>query len=96
MIHLSQKYFFGVFVGITQHQKEYLVYILITSKICSSHAVIFYENFSSVLEYTSRPYSDALATRPSVVYIPYATLSNEQTWSCGWQAQKPNITAVCL
>ena len=78
MIHLSQKYFFGVFVGITQHQKEYLVYILITSKICSSHAVIFYENFSSVLEYTSLRFSETLIMLQAVSYILYIISSHEK------------------
>ena len=41
MRHQSQKGFGGIFVGITQHQKEYLIYIPITEIIVSSREVIF-------------------------------------------------------
>ena len=37
------------------------------------------KTFSSALAYTSHPYSEALAMQPSVLYIPYDTLSHEQT-----------------
>ena len=33
----------------------------------------------SALAYKSHPYSEALAMRPSVSYIPYATSSHEKT-----------------
>ena len=40
MCHQAQKVFRSIFVGIPQHQKLYLVYVLITRKIISS-----YDNF---------------------------------------------------
>ena len=40
---------------------------------------MFDEIFSSVLAYTSQPYSEAMTMRPEVTYTPYATSSKEQT-----------------
>ena len=40
---------------------------------------MFDESFSSALSYRSRPYSEAMAMRPSVTYTLYATSSKEQT-----------------
>ena len=40
---------------------------------------MFDERTSSALAYTSRPYSEAMVMRPSVMYTPYATSSKEQT-----------------
>ena len=71
--------FHGIFVGIPQHQKGYLVYVPSTIKIISSYNVLFDESFSSALSYTSRPYVEAMAMRPTVTYTPYATSSKEQT-----------------
>ena len=48
-------------------------------EIVSSHDVVFDETYFSVLEYTSRPYSEALAMQLSVLYITYTTSSHEQT-----------------
>ena len=79
MRHQSQKGFCGIFVGITQHQKGYLVYVPSTRKIISSYDVVFDESFSSVLAYTSRPYSEAMDMRSSVTYTPCATSSREKT-----------------
>ena len=45
----------------------------------SSYGVVFDESFSSVLSYTSWPYSEAMAKRPAITYTPYATSSKEQT-----------------
>ena len=56
MRHQAQKGFRGIFVGISQHQKGYLVYIPSTRMIISSYDVVFDESFSSALEYTSQPY----------------------------------------
>ena len=56
MRHQGQKDFRSIFVGIPQHQKGYIVYILSTRKIISSYDVVFDESFSSELAYTSRPY----------------------------------------
>ena len=44
-----------------------------------SYDVKFDESFVSALSYSSRPYAEAMAMRPSVTYTPYATSSNEQT-----------------
>ena len=39
---------------------------------------MFEKNFYSALSYTSRPYAEAMAMRPTVTYTPYATSSKEQ------------------
>ena len=57
MRHQAQKCFRGIFVGITQNQKGYLVYVPSTREIKSSHDVVFYETVSSALAYTSQPYA---------------------------------------
>ena len=79
MCHQAQKGFCGIFVGIPEHQKVYLVYVPSTRKIISSYDVVFDESFSSVLAYMSRPYSEAMYMRPSVTYTPFVTSSREQT-----------------
>ena len=79
MRHQAQKGFCGIFFGIPEHQKGYLVYVPSTRKIISSYDVVFDESFSSALAYTSRPYSEAMAMCPAVTYKPYATSSKEQT-----------------
>ena len=43
MCHQVQKGFGGIFVGIPQYQKGYLVYVPSTRKIISSYDVVFYE-----------------------------------------------------
>ena len=70
MRHQAQKGFRGIFVGIPQHQKGYLVYVYSTRKVISSYDVVFDESFSSALSYTSRPYLEAMAMRPAVTYTP--------------------------
>ena len=75
----SAKGFCGIFAGIPEDQKGYLVYVPSTRKIISSHDVVFDESSSSALSYTSRPYSEAMAMRLAVTYTPYATSSKEQT-----------------
>ena len=55
------------------------MYVLSTRKRISSYDVVFDESFSSVLAYTSRPYSEAMMMRPEVTYTSYATSSKEQT-----------------
>ena len=57
MRHRAQKGFRGIFVGISQHQKGYLVYVPISRNIISSYDVVFDESFSSALAYMSPPYS---------------------------------------
>ena len=79
MNHQAQKGFRGIFVGIPQHQKGYLVYVPSTRKIISSYDVVFDESSSSKLELTPQPYSYAMAMRPDVTYTPYATSPKEKT-----------------
>ena len=79
MSHQAQKGFCGIFVGIPEHQKGYLVYVPSTRKVISSYDVVFDESFSSALSYTSRPYLEAMAMRPEVMYTLYATSPREQT-----------------
>ena len=68
MRHPAKKGFRGIFVGIPEHQKGYLVYVPSTRKIISSYNVVFDESCSSAFEYTSRTYSEAMAMRPAVTY----------------------------
>ena len=79
MRHQAQKGFQGIFVGIPQHQKGYLVYVPHTRKIIYSYNVVFDVIFSSALAYTSHPYAEAMDMRPDVSYIPYDTSSRERT-----------------
>ena len=79
MCHQAQKRFCGIFVGIPEHQKGYLVYIPSTIKLISSYNVVFDENNSSALAYMLRPYSEAIVMRLAVTYTPYAASSREQT-----------------
>ena len=79
MRHQAQKGFRGIFVGILEHQKGYLVYVPSTRKLISSYHVVFDESFSSALSYTLQPYSEAMAMRLEVTYTPYATSSKGQT-----------------
>ena len=79
MRHQAQKVFRGIFVGIPEHQKGYLVYVPSTRKVVSSYDVVFDESFSSAFSYFSRPYSEAMAMRPAVMYTPFATSLKERT-----------------
>ena len=74
-----KKGFRGIFVGIPQHQKVYLVYVPSTRKVILQYDVKFDESFVSALSYLSRPYAEAMAIRPAVTYTQYATSSKEQT-----------------
>ena len=76
--HQTQKGFRSIFVGITQHQKGYLVYVPHKRKILSSHDIFFDDSFSSALEYKSQPYSEYMATRPAVSYITYDKYSRKK------------------
>ena len=49
MRHQAQKGFRGIFVGIPEHQKGYLVYVPSIKKVISSDDVVFDETFSSGL-----------------------------------------------
>ena len=84
MRHQAQKGFCGIFVGISEHQKVYLVYVPSTRKIISSYDVVFEKSFSSALAYTSRPYSEAMEMRPEVTYTLYATSSRRKNWRCNY------------
>ena len=53
MRHQSQKGFCGIFVGIPQHQKGYIVYVPSTRKIISPYDGVLDEILSSALAYTS-------------------------------------------
>ena len=75
------KGFQGIFSGISQHQKAYLVYVPSTGKIVHSNDVVFDAGKSSALVYTSRLYSEALAMESTVSSIPYNTSSYEQTYN---------------
>ena len=44
MRHQAQKGFCGILVGITEHQKVYIVYVPITRKMISSYDVVFDKN----------------------------------------------------
>ena len=79
MRHQVQKGFCGIFFGIPQHQKVYLVYVASARKIISSYDVVFDESFSTELAYTSQPYSEAMVMRPAVTYTPCATSSRGKT-----------------
>ena len=79
MRHQTQKGFCGIFVGISHHQKGYLVYVPSTRKLISSYDVVIGESFSSILAYTSQPYAEAMEMRPAVTYTSYTTSSKEQT-----------------
>ena len=47
--HQAKKGFHGIFFGISQHQKWYIVYLLVTRRIIYSHTVVFDEIFASTL-----------------------------------------------
>ena len=79
MRHQAQKEFCGIFVGIPEHHKWYLVYVPSIRKVVSSYDDVFDKSFSSALSYTSRPYSEAMAIHPVVTYTPYGTSPKEQT-----------------
>ena len=55
------------------------MYIPSTRKVIFSYDVVFDENISSALSYTSQSYSEAIALRPAVTYTPYAASSKGET-----------------
>ena len=98
MRHQAQKGFRGIFIGIPQHQKGYLVYVPRTSSVISSYGVVFDESLSSALAYTSQPYSEAMLMRPAVKYTPCATFSREQTGNIitfAWFEKGDILTKTC-
>ena len=94
MRHQSQNLFRGLFVGIQQHQKGYLVYVPSTCKIVSSHDIISDKIFSSQLSYKSHPYSESLNMQPAISYIPYDTSYHEQTGDIITFAQFEGVNLV--
>ena len=68
MSHQAKKGFRGIFVGISQHKKGYLVYIPSRIKVITSYDVVFYESFTSALAYASKPYSESMVMHPDVTY----------------------------
>ena len=79
MCHQAQKGFRGIFVGIQNNNKGYLVYVPDTRKLISSYGVVFDESFSSALAYTSQSYAKDIDMHLSVSYTHYGTSSREQT-----------------
>ena len=77
--HQAQKGFCGIFFGIPQHQKGYLVYVPHKRKIVSSYEVVFGDILSSALVYTSQPYAEAMTMWPTVSCMNYATSSRIKT-----------------
>ena len=70
MPHQAKKGFCGIFVGIPQHQKGYLLYVPSKKETASFYDVIFDESFSSSLAYTPQPYAEAMDMLPAVSYTP--------------------------
>ena len=60
MHHQAQKSSCGIFIGITQHEKGYLVYVPHKRKIVSLYDIVFDESLSSVFSYTSQPDVEAM------------------------------------
>ena len=79
MHHQAKTCFCGILVGIPQHLKDYLMYVIVTRKIISSYYIVFDENISSIIAYKSQPYLKAMAMHTDVSYTPYATPLKEQT-----------------
>ena len=76
MCHQTQKCFCGNCIGILQHQKGYLVYVPSKRRIISSYDVFLNEIFSSALEYTSQPYSEAMNKVVICMLIQQKNLKN--------------------
>ena len=66
-------------MGIPEHQKGHIVYVLSTRKVITSYNVVFDKSVSSSLAYTSLTYSEAMSMPSAVTYTPYATSPKEQT-----------------
>ena len=66
MRHQVQNCFQGIFVGIQQHKKGYIVYVPYRQKIIYSYDVVFCYIFSSMLAYTSQPYAEDMDMRLSM------------------------------
>ena len=75
----AQEGFRGIFVGITEHQRGYLVYVPSTRKVISACDVVFDKNISSALSYTSRTYSEEMVMCLEVAYTQCKTSLGEQT-----------------
>ena len=57
----AKKVFQGISIGIPHHQKGYIVYVPHKRKVVPSYNIVFDDNLSSVLAYTSQPYSLEIA-----------------------------------
>ena len=79
MRHQAQNGFCGIFVGIPQHQKGYIVYVPHRKKIISLYNFVFGDSFYRALEQTSQPYAESMAMQPAVSYVPYAKYSRGET-----------------
>ena len=55
------------------------MYVPSTRNVISPYDVVFDEKNYIALSYTSRPYLEAMAMRPAVMYTPYAMSLREQT-----------------
>ena len=66
MRHQVKMGFRSIFIGITQHQNYYLVYVPYKRKIISSYDVVFDEILSSALDYKSQLYVEAIDMRLAV------------------------------
>ena len=75
MCHQAQKDFCGIFVGIPQYKKGYLVYVPHRQKIKYSYNVFSGDILSSSLKYMSQLYAEAITMSPTVLYITYTTSS---------------------
>ena len=80
MGHQFQKGFCGIFVGIPQHQKGYIVYVPSKMKIISSYDVVVDEIVSSTLAYISQTYAEAIAMHADVTHTPYDTFLRGENW----------------
>ena len=71
MRHQTKKWFRGIFIGIPQYKKGYLLYVPSTTKIIYSYYFVSDENKFIALAYTWQPYTEVIATFPDVSYTPY-------------------------
>jgi hypothetical protein len=65
-----QRGFRGIFIGFAPQMKGWQAYVPATRKTISSNDIYFDESFTSALVTSSKPYQEALSTRPLVTCIP--------------------------
>ena len=78
LCHQPKKGFGGIFIGIPQNHKGYLVNVPGTSKKKSSYDVVLYQLYYIMLAYTSQPYAEEMDLSPAVSYTPDAASPKEQ------------------